>query len=114
VLIPAFPVNNSLLNASTSIDALTGVVVIVVGVVVIPNASRSGCSIVSNVFEKGFSIGALAGFLVSSSSERSDVTLPNGSSSSSDGRAKGCLNGIDSSPIVEAESATEGDRGGGD
>jgi hypothetical protein len=111
VLIPAFPVINSLLKASTSIDALTG---FVVTVVVIPNASRSGCSIVSNVFEKGFSIGALAGFLASSSSERSDATLSKGSSSSSCGMVKGCLNGIDSSPIVEAESATEGDRGGGD
>lgn len=76
VLSPALPVINNLLNASTSIDALPAVVVLVG---CDSGASRSGCSIVSSVFENGFA-GALLGLLVPSSSEVSDVTLSKGSS----------------------------------
>lgn len=74
---PAFPVMSNLLNASTSIDALPGLVMFGGEIAV---CSRPGFSIVSNVFENGFNGACVAG-LTSSSSERSDVVLSNGSSS---------------------------------
>jgi hypothetical protein len=74
---------------------------------------RSGCSIISKVFENGFA-GALAGTCTPSSSEVSEFVLSNGSSSR--GIGVGGFADIEyvSSPIVEVESGIEGDRGGGD
>ena len=60
---------SSLLNASTSIDALPGLVRFVAGAA---DASRFGCSIVSSVFEKGLR-GACGGLLIASSSDVSEV-----------------------------------------
>lgn len=79
VAIPVLPVINNLLNASTSIDARTGLPRLVGG---ITGLSRSGCSIVSSVFENGFA-GALLelGLCIVSSSHASEVMLSKGSSS---------------------------------
>jgi hypothetical protein len=65
------------LNASTSIDARPGFVMFV-GAAACP--PRSGCSIISNVFENGFA-GALADIVISSSSDESEFVLSKGSSS---------------------------------
>jgi hypothetical protein len=107
---PAFPVMSNLLNASTSIDALPGLVIFGGEIAV----SLPGFSIVSNVFENGF-MGACEAGLTSSSPERSDVVLSNGSSSR--GIGVGGLISKVSSPIVDEESGkegVEGDGGGGD
>lgn len=73
---PESPVINSLLKASTSIDARPGLETFVGG---FAGISRCGFSIVSSVFENGFA-GAL-GWLSPSSSEISDVAVSKGSSS---------------------------------
>jgi hypothetical protein len=73
---PELPVNSSLLNASTSMDARPGLVTFVGGII---GLSRSGCSMVSSVFENGFA-GALLGLPIASSSDISEVALSNGSS----------------------------------
>jgi len=101
---------SSLLNASTSIDALPGLVTFVAGVA---DASRFDCSIVSSVFEKGLR-GACEGLLTASSSDVSEVILSNGSSSLGIGVGGFAYT---SSPIVEEESGmegVEGEGGGGD
>lgn len=72
---PEFPVINSLLKASTSIDARPGLGTFVGGIVGVSRAF----SIVSNVLEKGFA-GALD-LSSSSSSEVSEVAVSKGSSS---------------------------------
>jgi hypothetical protein len=110
VPIPESPVISNLLNASTSIDARPGLVMFV-GAAACP--PRSGCSIISKVFENGFA-GALAGIVISSSSDESESVLSKGSSSR--GIGVGGFADIEyvSSPIVEAESGIEGERGGGD
>jgi hypothetical protein len=112
VLNPASPVINNLLKASTSIEARPGLVTVVAGITGPP---RSVCSIVSNVFEKGFA-GALVTPSTASSSDDSDVMFSKGSPSSRNIAVGGLLAAARkaSSPIVEAESGMEGDGGGGD
>jgi len=107
---PESPVISNLLNASTSIDARPELVMFV-GPAACP--PRSGCSIISKVFENGFA-GALLGLWTASSSDVSEVVLSKGSSSR--GIGVGGFADIEyaSSPIVEAESGIDGDSGGGD
>lgn len=106
---PESPVISNLLKASTSNDARPGLITFV-GTAACP---RSGCSIISKVFENGFA-GALLGFSTSSSSDVSEFVLSKGSSSR--GIGVGGFADIEyvSSPIVEVESGIEGDSGGGD
>jgi hypothetical protein len=74
---------------------------------------RSGCSIISNVFENGFA-GVFLGLWTASSSDVFEVVLSKGSSSR--GIGVGGFADIEyvSSPIVEVESGIEGESGGGD
>lgn len=68
---------SSLLNASTSIEARPGLVILGADTA---EGSRRGFAIVSKVFEKGFN-GACEGGLTPSSSDVSDVVPSKGSSS---------------------------------
>lgn len=74
---PELPVMRSLLNASTSKDALPGPETFVGD---IPAPTRPGCSMVSKVLENGLA-GACMGFATSSSSPEFEFVLSNGSSS---------------------------------
>lgn len=109
---PEFPVISNLLKASTSMDALPGLVTLAAGGA---ENSLPGFSIVSNVFEKGFFIGACAGLTTPTSSSRaSELAFSNGSPSL--GIGVGGFVYV-SSPIVEEESGIEGvdgEGGGGD
>jgi hypothetical protein len=106
VLSPAFPVMSNLLNASTSRDALPMCAAFDFGMV----ASLFECSMVSNVFAKGFG-GACDGLLSLSSDDVSDRAFSNGSSSCWLGVE--ILSYVESSPptIVEGVSRLEGDGG---
>lgn len=90
VALPELPVINNLLNASTSIDARPGLARFVGGITAL---SRSGCSIVSSVFENGFA-GALfdLGLCTASSSDASEVMFSKGSSSRGTGGVGAVVN----------------------
>jgi hypothetical protein len=105
---PAFPVINSLLKASTSIDALPGLPIFDM-----PSPSRCGCSIVANVLENGFA-GICLSLSTISASELCETLESNGSSLSSIACVECLYLVANLSSSIGEEFGKEGDGGGGD